>query len=113
MFRSPEGKVFNSRKLAVEYVEAQGGSAYMTPEELDKLRTGPKKRKRKENVWANGKKKKVKKLLSGGKLIILSLFKKLKFENVKTSILGLHRISGRKSGLFRDPVSGRENYFNK
>ena len=43
LFRSPEGKVFNSRKLAVLHLEEKG---ILPTEELDKFRNGPKKRKR-------------------------------------------------------------------
>ena len=43
LFRSPGGKVFNSRKLAVQYLEENG---ILPTEELEKFRNGPKKRKR-------------------------------------------------------------------
>jgi len=54
LFRSPEGKVFNSRKLAVEWVESAG---ILSPEDLERFRAGPRKRKRKENLWINGRRK--------------------------------------------------------
>ena len=43
LFRSPGGKVFNSRKLAVQYLEE---NEILPTEELEKFRNGPKKRKR-------------------------------------------------------------------
>ena len=54
IFRSPEGKVFNSRKLAVDHMTVEGR---IPPEELERFRQGPRKRKRSAGSWVNGRRK--------------------------------------------------------